>query len=266
MYGGDVYENGKPEEFDLFNAVYGDVLPRLAETPGNHDWYTPDATGYEGYWLSLQPPALTRIDCRETGPARHHYTQPLGNGWLGVFVDCGHEAVEAPSEMVLSRIQGWITAHGSRRIIVFLHHARLSCSHMHGNNTAFDPLWQRCFDSAGAPHVAAWVAGHNHNMAIYSPRAKGGGADQDPPKSGNGNADGVQIFVNGAGGQGHYPQDDGPMGTIPDVFTDDSNYGFLRIELADANTARFQNFSTGGTGVAAAEAVGPSVTISVADG
>ena len=55
VYGGDVYDSGSEVDFAVFDSVFGDVLPLLAETPGNHDWNDPGVQGYEQYWLARQP-------------------------------------------------------------------------------------------------------------------------------------------------------------------------------------------------------------------
>jgi hypothetical protein len=65
-------------------------------------------------------------------------------------------------------------------------------------------------------------------MAIYSPRSIGAGPASEPPVSANGIADGIQIFVNGAGGQGHYSVGPGAIGAVPDVFANDT-VCFIRI-------------------------------------
>ena len=96
----------------------GDSLPLLAAIPGNHDWKTLDAQGYENYWLARQPPASrTPINTTATGPDRHHYMQPLGKGWLGIFIDCGPDATMALSPAALTEINCWITAHCVRNIV-----------------------------------------------------------------------------------------------------------------------------------------------------
>jgi len=259
VYGGDVYDSGTDFDFKIFDDVYGDARPLLAAIPGNHDWLTEDAQGFENYWLKFQPPAsCTPVDTSQVGPCRHHYPLSLGNGWLGIFIDCGKDAQRPLTAVELARFDGWLTLHGSRRVIVFLHHARLSRGH-HGNNTAIDSLWSACFNSGGSPRVAAWVAGHNHNMGVYSPRARGTGAAADPPLSAS-IANGVQIFINGAGGAGLYSQaaSDGAVGTVPEVFANDSQFGFLQIELKDSGDAVFQNFAVG---TAVASPLGPSIDI-----
>ena len=263
VYGGDVYDSGTNVDFAAFDNLFGDVRPWLAAIPGNHDWQTEDAEGYEKYWLTHRPPASrTSIDTNQVGPSRHHYPLSLRNGWLGILMDCGPDAQRPLTSLEIARFSGWLDLHGSRRVIVFLHHARLSRGN-HGNNTAIDQLWNACFDTVGNPRVAAWIAGHNHNIGIYSPRSKGTGPAADPPPSAHGIADGIQIFINGAGGAALYSQGAGASGTMPDVFADDAHFGFLQIELTDSHTARVQNFATNPISSANAIAIGPLVTVTI---
>jgi len=264
VYGGDVYDNGTDADFVTFDGVYGDVRKQLVAIPGNHDWNTANAQGYENYWLSHAPPdSLTSIDTSQAGTDRHHFALPLGNGWLGIMIDCGSAAEQPLTPLALTQIDNWITAHGSRNVIIFPHNARLTRG-QHGDNTALDPLWQACFDSAGLPRVVAWVAGHNHNLGVYSPRGKGSGAGAVPPASSLGIANGVQIFINGAGGAGFYSLSVGAFGTMPDLFGDDAHFGFLQIKLIDADTAIFQNFATSAAATGAASTIGPAVGVSLA--
>ena len=267
VYGGDVYDNGTDADFVLFDNTYSDVLPNLCETAGNHDWKTANCAGYDKYWGARQPPAsLTVINNNQgtTIPDHHHYKQPLGNGWLGIFVDSGNSTASQPlTSFALNLIDGWITAHGSRSIIVFTHWNRLSRGN-HDNNTSIDPLWQKCFDSTGAPRVAAWVSGHNHNMGIYTPRAKGSGASSDPPISSKGIDNGIQMFNNGAGGAGHYSFTGvGQVGTQPDIFGNDSHFGFLQITFTDSSNVSFQNYDTGINGSTGPVTIGPLVSLNI---
>ena len=52
---------------------------------------------------------------------------------------------------------------------------------------------------------------------------------------------GIYIFVNGAGGDGHYTQEGflglGVSGTKPDIFSDDDNFCVTRIDLLNAMSA-----------------------------
>ena len=52
---------------------------------------------------------------------------------------------------------------------------------------------------------------------------------------------GIHVFVNGAGGNGHYSGEGflglGVSGTRPDIFFDDDNYCVTRINLIDGTSA-----------------------------
>ncbi len=77
------------------------------------------------------------------------------------------------------------------------------------------------------------MAGHDHNVSMYGPRSRNN--PQGPSVS---FAQGIHVFVNGAGGDGHYSHDGflffGGSGTRPDLFADDDNFCVTRINLLSA--------------------------------
>jgi hypothetical protein len=100
------------------------------------------------------------------------------------------------------------------------------------------------FDAAGAPRAAFTLAGHDHNISVYGPRSRDNpkGPSVAPEK-------GIHVFVNGAGGDGHYSQDGffglGVSGTKPDIFADDEHFCVTRINLIDARSADVDVLSFG---------------------
>jgi acid phosphatase type 7 len=49
--GDNVYSNGTSQEFtDCYNPSWGNYKARTRPVPGNHDYNTPNATGYYGYF------------------------------------------------------------------------------------------------------------------------------------------------------------------------------------------------------------------------
>ena len=126
--------------------------------------------------------------------------------------------------------------------ILVAHHSRLSRG-PHGNNGKLDRLWKTLFDGSMTPRVAFTLAGHDHNVSVYGPRSKDD--PEGPPVSFD---KGIYVFVNGAGGAGHYSGDgDLASGTTPDIFFDDENFCVTRINLIDDRSADVDvlNFGTG---------------------
>ncbi len=246
VIGGDVYDDGTPEEFAQFlDQLDGDVS-ELCETPGNHDWNTRSTSaatgeipsGYEAFWRQFAPPLSRQpIDATKRGGARYEHFIDV-DGWRLLFLDTG-PCKDNPWPMGDSHRVDWLKdaiGGGGRAKIVFAHHSRLSRG-KHGDVEKVDALWRTLFNPSGEPQIALTVAGHDHNVAIYGPRPR------TNPKSGSVAFEkGIHVVVNGAGGRGH---DLGVWGTSPDRFFDDENYCVTRIQLLDDRSADLEILSFG---------------------
>jgi hypothetical protein len=249
--GGDVYPDGKTKEFiEFFKQMDGDVSD-MCETPGNHDWRDdPDLPsigriphGYDTFWRS-HPESRQPVDTSKKGGARYEHFIDI-DGWRLIFLDTGDFSDNpwpAGDQARLTWLQNTLTP--GRANILFAHHSRLSRGR-HGDNDELDTLWKALFDASGTPRVAFTMAGHDHNVSVYGPRPK------DNPKKGSVAFDkGIHVFVNGAGGNGHYSGDGflglGVSGAKPDIFFDDDNYCVTRINLIDVRSVDVDllNFGT----------------------
>lgn len=235
--GGDVYPDGKTKEFiEFFNQVDSDVR-LMCQVPGNHDWHDdpnlPEVGriphGYDTFWRShaesKQPVAVER-----RGGARYDHLIDL-DGWRLIFLDTG-DYNPNPWPAGNSDRKKWLQTSfkPGRSNILLAHHSRLSRGR-HGDNDQLDALWRTLFDASG-PRVAFTLAGHDHNVSVYGPRSKDD--PEGPPVS---FAKGIHVFVNGAGGSGHYSGGFFASGTRPDIFFDDDNFCVTRINLIDAKSA-----------------------------
>jgi calcineurin-like phosphoesterase family protein len=246
--GGDVYNDGKPEEFTrFFDQMDGNVAD-LCETPGNHDWNlrsTSQTTGeipagYEGFWSRFPPPLSQQpIDATRRGGARYEHVKDI-NGWRLIFLDTGFckgnpwPMGDADRRVWLRRV---LTETPGRAKILFAHHSRLSRG-KHGDVTDVEALWRELFDAAtGAPLISLTLAGHDHNVSVYGPRPS-----TNPEHGSVSFSQGIHVIVNGAGGQGH---DMGWRGTRPDLFFDEDNFCVTRINLLDASSADVDILSFG---------------------
>jgi hypothetical protein len=247
--GGDMYPDGKTGEFAAFFQQMDHDLSLACETPGNHDWRDdherPETgrvpEGYDIFWRS-HPESKQPVDTTKKGGARYEHFIDLG-GWRFIFLDTGDYKEHAWPAGDQTRVT-WLknAFKPGRANIVLAHHSRLSRGR-HGDNDDLDVLWRALFDDAGVPRVAFTLAGHDHNVSVYGPRSR------DNPKSGSVPFNqGIHVFVNGAGGNGHYSGEGlfGVGGTRPDKFFDDDNYCVTRINLIDERTAEVDvlNFGT----------------------
>jgi len=248
IYGGDVYNHGKPKDFKKFFAQLAENVLGVCETAGNHDWMVTDAaadTGeiplaYEAFWSQFPPPASHQpIDVTKRGGARYEHFRDVA-GWRLVFLDTG-PCADRPWPMGDDARIDWLrqTLHDGpgRSQIVFAHHSRLS-SGKHGDNPGVDTLWRTLFDPAtGRPLAALTVAGHDHNVSIYGPRPQ-----LNPERGAVAFADGIHLMVNGAGGEGH---DTGFRGTKPDLFFDDDHFCMTRFTFLSARAVDVDVLSFG---------------------
>jgi len=247
VYGGDVYNDGTPEEFQRMLAEMGGDVSKVCHTPGNHCWRTMKLgengarhpSAYESFWKQYPPPASAQpIDTSKIAGARYEHYADLA-GWRLIFLDTGPcKDHKAPWPMGDATRLQWLKAAlatPGRAKIVFAHHSRLSYG-KHGDIEEVDGLWQALFDDQGAPLAALTMAGHDHNVSVYGPRPR-----KQPEKGSVDFSRGIHIVVNGAGGRGH---DVAWRGTRPDLHTDDDNYFLTRITLHDQAraTLEFLNF------------------------
>jgi len=244
VYGGDIYPAGSSKSFnEFFNQMDGDVR-QMCEPPGNHDWKDDPGLpstgriphGYDTFWQA-HPESKQPVDITKQGAARYDHFIDL-EGWRLFFVDTGDYDTAAWPAGDASRVT-WLRTNlkPGRANILFAHHSRLSCGR-HGNNDKLDALWQALFDADGTPRFAFTIAGHDHNVSVYGPRSK-----EAPEHKSVAFAEGIHVVVNGAGGDGHYSQEDAlrllllVRGEKPDIFADDDHYFVTRINLTSATAA-----------------------------
>ncbi len=248
VYGGDVYNRGKPKEFAKFFVQVGGDVSDLCETAGNHDWKITSESpatgeipiGYEQFWSQFPPPASQQpIDQSKRGGARYEHFHDLA-GWRLIFLDTG-PCEDNPWPMSDNQRIEWlkrtIRSGAGRNQIVFAHHSRLSFG-KHGDNPTIDQLWRSLFDPVTSkPLVAFTLAGHDHNVSVYGPRPL------ENPESGTVSFEqGIHVIVNGAGGLGH---DAGFRGTKPDLFFDDDHFCITRINFRNDRAADVDILSFG---------------------
>jgi hypothetical protein len=244
--GGDIYKHGRPKDFAAFLSQMDNDTTLMCEVPGNHDYETVDQedlpripTGYDEFWTSHAPPESRQpINATLKGGARYEHFIDL-EGWRLIFLDtgdCKKAGWPMGDPQRLARLSSAITTVPGRSKIVMAHHSRLSFGN-HGDNPSVDTLWRTLFDrDTGAPLVACTLSGHDHNVSLYHPRPSAVSLGRVPPEQG------IHVLVNGAGGDGHYTDDDG---TEPDILHDNVNYCVTRINLIDARSADIDVLSFG---------------------
>jgi hypothetical protein len=250
--GGDIYPDGKTADFDAFWHQADEDVTLMCETPGNHDWRNaadvPGAGriphGYETFWSADARKSKQPIDSPKKGAARYEHFIDM-DGWRLLFLDTGDYNRNPWPGRDEARAD-WLTSNlkPGRSNIILAHHSRIGRAGPHGDNNRLDRLWKTLFDASGAPRAVFTLAGHNHNVCIYGPKSK-----DDPEGKSVSFARGIYVFVNGAGGRGHYRDWFLAPGTRPDIYFDDDNFCATRINLIDAGSIDIDllSFGTSGT-------------------
>jgi hypothetical protein len=171
------YPSGTPEQFrDCYDPAWGRHRGRTRPVPGNHDYETPGAVGYFGYFGAAAGP-----------PGRGYYSYDLG-AWHIVTLN-SNVAADGGSPQI-----AWLRRDldASRRpcTLAYWHHPLFS-SGPNGANPRMREAW-RLLDDAGADVV---LAGHDHLYERFAPQDAGGFADPN----------GIRQFTVGTGGVPLYP-------------------------------------------------------------
>jgi hypothetical protein len=180
--GDDAYDSGTAGEFSrCYGPTWGAVLARTRPVPGNHEYLTPGAAGYFGYF------GLQAGD-----PKRGYYAFELGawrlyalNSNCAAIGGCGPDSAE------VAWLKADLAAHPARCVLAYWHHPRFS-SGEHGSNAFVAGLWDTLY-AAGAEIV---LNGHDHDYERFAPMSDAGRVD---------GARGIVEFVVGTGGRSHYP-------------------------------------------------------------
>ena len=167
--GDNAYNSGTAAEFtNCYAPAWGAFRSRMRPSPGNHDYKTPDAAGYFGYFGDRAGPR-----------GRGYYAYALGS-WRIYSLN---------SERVTSTQLRWLRddlANHSTSCIAAYFHRPLFSSGQHGNDASVRPLWDALY-AAGAEII---VNGHDHNYERFAPMRPDGRAS----------GKGIREFVVGTGG------------------------------------------------------------------
>ncbi len=199
--GDNAYNSGTPSEYaDCYDPTWGRHKARTRPAPGNHDYATPGAAGYFGYFGAAAG-----------DPATGYYSYDLGDWHILVLNSNLSMQAGSPQEQWL---RNDLAAHPAPCTLAYWHHPRFS-SGPHGSSTAAQALWQALYE-AGAEVV---VSGHDHHYERFAPQDAQGTADAEQ---------GIRAFVVGTGG-GRLDAI-GPPIANSEVHEDDT-WGVLKLTL-----------------------------------
>jgi hypothetical protein len=198
------YENGTPQEFaSCYEPSWGRFKARTRPIPGNHEYHTPGAAGYFGYWGATAGP-----------PGLGYYSYDLG-AWHVIALNSNCADVScAPGSPQEQWLRADLAAHRTTCTVAYWHHPRFSTGQV-GSNSNLQAFWQVLYD-AGAELV---LAGHAHNYQRWAPLNAARAIDR--PR-------GLRQIVVGTGGRVFHPVR--PQVPEQEAVNDDT-FGVLRLTL-----------------------------------
>jgi hypothetical protein len=176
--GDNVYPNGTAAEFaNCYDPTWGRHKARTHPAIGNHEYGTPDATGYFDYFGAAAGP-----------PGKGWYSFDVG-AWHVVMLNsnCGQVACGVGSEQEVW-LREDLAAHPATCTMAVFHHPRFSSGSLHANQVHMQPFYQAVYE-AGADLV---LVGHDHNYERFAQMLPWGLVDP---------VYGVREFVVGTGGK-----------------------------------------------------------------
>lgn len=198
LYLGDVYDNGTATEFATnYAGVYRGLGPITAPTPGNHETANL-AEGYEPYWAE------------ELGGKLPPYYGFKLAGWEIISLFYAGEDAEPVSADQLEWLRTELSEPGTCRL-AFWHAPRYSAGANHGDDPGAEQLWVLLED-----HARIVLNAHEHSYQRFA------------------EVRGITEIVAGAGGHELYEVDDADPRL---AFSEDSEYGALRLELEPGSAA-----------------------------
>lgn len=183
---GDIaYTNGTADEFNrCYAPSWGAITELTYPTPGNHEYLTPGAAGYFGYFGERAP--------------RPFYSFNLGAWHL---VSLNSEIARERGSAQERWLRRDLTRDRRRCELLFWHRPRWSGG-MYPSDRTLGPLWRAAYELG----VDLVLVGHDHNYQRFAPLDAGGRLD---PRHG------VRQIVAGTGGGGSFYQ----VGTVPHLET-----------------------------------------------
>lgn len=181
VLGDNQYPNGSVARYQGgYDRTWGQFKSITYPVPGNHEYGSPGAQGYFGYFGAAAGPSGLGF-----------YSHDLA-GWhlIALNAECDHVGgcgSGSPEERWLAAD---LATHPAACTLAYWHQPRFS-SGTHGSDPTYDAFWRDLY-AAGAEIV---LNGHDHDYERLAPLTPDGTADP---------ARGIREFVVGTGGDSHY--------------------------------------------------------------
>ena len=180
--GDNAYEDGTASEFaDCYGPSWGRFKDRTRPSVGNHEYQTPRASGYFGYFGAAAG-----------DPDKGYYSYDRGE-WHIISLNsmCGEVGGCGANSPMVTWLKEDLASNPTSCTLAYFHHPLFSSGSEHGNDPRMRPSWDALYE-AGAEVV---LNGHDHDYERFGPQTPAGEAD---PKRG------IREFVVGTGGNSLY--------------------------------------------------------------
>ena len=200
--GDTTYPIGAPVEFTTcFVPTWGAFKDRIRPTPGNHEYYTPNADGYFNYFGT------------QAGPDRRGYYSFDYGGWHFISLNSNIDA--SPGSAQYAWLAADLAGSQATRCTIAYWHYPVFSSGEHGNVAQM----AKVFEALQASGVDIVLSGHDHIYERFAPQNADGVANP---------ARGIREFVVGTGGSENYLL----MATRPNSeVRNNTSHGILRLTL-----------------------------------
>lgn len=196
--GDNAYESGTATEFrNCYDPTWGRHKDRTKPVPGNHEYHTPDASGYFEYFDNIPS----------------YYAYDLGH-WR-VYALNSEIRVSGISPQV-AWLQADLVSNPRQCVLAYWHQPRWSSGSHHGSQPRYQRLWEILYEAG----VEVVLNGHEHSYERFTPMDASGQPDPQ----------GMRAFVVGTGGRDLY-KFESPLPTSE--VRNDTSYGVLKLTLRE---------------------------------
>ncbi len=202
--GDNAYQDGTSDEFArCYDPWWGQFRVRTRPSLGAHDYHTPDAAGYFGYFKTSAGPTPLG-----------YYSYDLGN-WHVIVLNTNIDISDTSTQLRWLRAD--LDAHPSLCTAAYWYLPRFS-SGRHGSAPALTGVWQILFDAG----VELVISGHDHDYERFAPQRPDGALD---------GVHGIRQFVVGTGGA----ELTAVTSMLPNSEVAISVWGVLKLDLEATN-------------------------------
>jgi hypothetical protein len=176
--GDNAYGSGTAVQFEnCYHPGWGRHKARTRPSVGNHEYETPGASGYFGYFGSAAG-----------SPSKGYYSYNRGE-WHIVALNSMCEKVGGcgATSPMLRWLKNDLAANAAKKCTLAYFHHPLFSSGQHGNHAMMRPTWRALY----AANADVVVNGHDHHYERFVPQRPDGTHD---------GARGIREFVVGTGG------------------------------------------------------------------